>query len=42
MHQLDTVLEDPGWAPEGHGCSRLVFRYLNRGKHRAIHSLEGN
>jgi len=29
MHQLDTVLEDLGWAPEGRRCSRLVFRYLN-------------
>ena len=29
MHQLDAVLEDLGWAPEGRGCSRLVFRYLN-------------
>jgi hypothetical protein len=28
-HQLDTVLEDLCWAPEGRGCLRLVFRYLN-------------
>ena len=31
-----------GGAPEGRGCARFVFRYLNGGKHRAIHSLEGN
>ena len=42
MHKLDTVLEDLRWPPEGHGCSRLVFRNLNGGEHRAVHSLEGN
>src|SRR5258705_7879844 len=41
-HQLDTVLEDLGWAPEGRGCSCLVLGNLNSGKHRAVHSLEGN
>src|ERR1700678_4294892 len=42
MHKVDTVLEDFRWTPEGHGCSRLVLRNLNRGEHRAVHSLEGN
>src|SRR5271170_4938432 len=42
MHKVDAILEDLRWAPEGHGCSRLVLRNLNRGEHRAIHSLEGN
>jgi hypothetical protein len=42
MHKVNAVLEDLRWAPEGHGRSRLVFRNLNRGEHRAVHSLEGN
>jgi len=42
MHKLDTVLEGLRWSPEGRGCSRLVFRNLNGGKHRAVHSLEGH
>src|SRR5580658_8322838 len=42
MHQVDAVLEYLGWAPESRCCLRLVFRDLDRGKHRAIHSLEGN
>jgi hypothetical protein len=42
MHKLDTIHEDLCWAPERRGCSRLVFRNLNLGKHRAVHSLEGN
>ena len=42
MHKVDAVLEDLGWAPEGRGCSRLVFGNLNGGKHRAVHSLKGN
>src|SRR5208282_6115356 len=25
LHKIDTVLEDLGWATEGHGRSRLVF-----------------
>src|SRR5580704_12606081 len=42
MHKVDAVLEDLGWAPEGCGCPRLVFRDLYGGKHRAVHSLKGN
>ncbi len=42
MHKIDAVLENFGWSPEGRGCSGLVFRNLNRGQHRAVHSLEGN
>jgi hypothetical protein len=42
MHKLDSVLEDLRWPPEGNGGSRLVLRNLNGGKHRAVHSLEGN
>jgi hypothetical protein len=42
MHKLDTVLEDLRWPPEGHSCSRFVLRNLNGGKHRAVHSFEGN
>jgi hypothetical protein len=33
---------DLRWPPEGHRCSRLVFRDLNGGEHRAVHALEGN
>src|ERR1700722_8054763 len=42
MHDVDTVLEDLGWATEGGGRPRLVLRNLNRGQHRAVHSLEGD
>ena len=42
VHELDPVLEDFCWAPKCRGCSCLVLGDLNGGKHRAIHSLEGN
>jgi hypothetical protein len=42
MHKLDTVLELLRFAPEGRGCSCLVLGNLNGGKHRAVHSLEGD
>jgi len=42
LHELNTVFEDFGWATERSGGARFMFRYLNRGEHRAIHSLEGN
>src|ERR1700722_15766471 len=42
MNKMDTALEDFCFAPEGRGCSRLVLRYLNRGEHGVVHSLEGN
>jgi hypothetical protein len=40
MHKVDTVLEDLGRAPEGRSCSSLVFRYLNGGQHRTVHSVK--
>jgi hypothetical protein len=42
MHQVNTILEDLRWTPEGRGGSRLVLRNLNGGEHRAVHPLEGN
>ena len=42
MHKLDTVLELLRFAPEGRGCSCLVFGNLNGGKHRTVHSLKGD
>jgi hypothetical protein len=42
MHELDAILEDLRWTTESRGCSRLVFRYLDGGKHSAVHSLESN
>src|SRR5580700_7297245 len=42
MHKVDTVLELLRWAPEGRGCFCLVLCNLNGGKHRAVHSLEGD
>src|SRR5437764_1203052 len=42
MHELDPILEDLCGAPEGHSRSRLMFRNLDGGEHRAVHSLEGH
>ena len=42
MHEINAILENLRWSPEGHRCSRLVLRNLNGGKHRAVHSLESN
>src|SRR3954454_6609965 len=39
MHHIDALLKDLGWATKSGGCSRLVNRDLNGGKHRAIHPL---
>jgi hypothetical protein len=42
MQKLNTVLELLRFAPEGRGCSSLVFGDLNGGKHRPVHSLKGD
>lgn len=41
-HELNAVLENFRWPPEGCGGSRFVLRNLNGCEHRTIHSLEGN
>jgi hypothetical protein len=40
MHYVDTDFKLLRWAPEGRGRSCFVLGNLNRGKHRAVHSLE--
>src|SRR5208283_1472753 len=42
MHELDTVLEYLGWAPEGRGGACLMLGNLNGGKHGTVHALKGD
>src|SRR4029077_18165513 len=38
LHEIDTVFEDLGGAPECGGCASFVLGNLNGGEHRAVHA----